>query len=63
MSYDPEIPSLGIRPKEIVTHALKEICTMMCIRGDVYYAIICDIGSRSQFSKEINKMLWVHIKK
>lgn len=40
MSHDPEIPSLGKRPREIVTQALKVASIRMYITEDGHCAII-----------------------
>lgn len=53
MSYDPAILSLGKKPREIVTRALKGTSSRMCITEDVHYTIICVMGSWRLFSKEI----------
>lgn len=55
MYYDSEIPSLGKRPRVIVTQTLKGTCRRMCITEDVHHAIICVMRSWRQFSKKINK--------
>lgn len=52
MFYNLELPSISKKLRKIVAKTLKGICTKMCITEDIYYAIICVVGSWSKLRKE-----------